>query len=87
VGEPAPHPGCPFGFATPGTPPPGPRKRGAGGGFPLARQSEIKSTTPCQCDLPMDSSNARTTRVISVDLVNAPTKQQVVVKDLPAPCA
>jgi hypothetical protein len=38
------------------TPPPGPRKRGEDGGYPLARQSGMKSTTPCRCHLPMDSS-------------------------------
>jgi hypothetical protein len=42
--------------------PPGPRKRGVDDGHPLARQSRMKSTTPWRCNLPMYSSNARTTR-------------------------
>jgi hypothetical protein len=37
------------------TPPSGLRKRGAGGGYPLARQSRMEPTTPCRCGLPVGS--------------------------------
>jgi hypothetical protein len=67
------------------TPPPGPRSASgvADGGYPLARQSRMKSTTPCRCSLPIWVAHMQGQRV---DLVNAPTKRQVV-KNLPAPCA